>query len=157
MEPQKLLLNHLEVKKEFLCVYTSCMSMQVLHVTSQHHLKLQLQLRFTSIWLCVWPRLQHIRLQPSTPLDVMLHSRPCVPSEPVLAFGSQKSSESSVYTRSRLVGSLIVASSGMKLCPSFRAITLVAPSKCSFSRAPTSENGGSFIQQVLVVQDPDSP
>uniref|UniRef100_A0A182J8S3 Uncharacterized protein n=1 Tax=Anopheles atroparvus TaxID=41427 RepID=A0A182J8S3_ANOAO len=138
-------------------VYTSWMSMQVLQVTSQHHLKLQLQFRFTSTWLCVWPRLQHIRLQPSTPLEVRLHSRPCVPSEPVFAFGSQKSSESSVYTRSRRVGGLIVTSSGMKLWPSLRAITFVAPSKCSFSRAPTSENGGSFIQHVLVVHDPDSP
>lgn len=82
--------------KFYLHVLISRRSMQVLQVTSQHHLNIHRQLTFSRATLYSWPRLQHSRSQPSIVGDDALHSRPTVPSEPVLALNRQKSIESSV-------------------------------------------------------------
>uniref|UniRef100_A0A182J3E3 Uncharacterized protein n=1 Tax=Anopheles atroparvus TaxID=41427 RepID=A0A182J3E3_ANOAO len=66
-----------------------------LHFTSQHQWKVQEQ-RSTTVTSCVrWPRPQHIRSHPSTPIEVSLHWRPCVPWMPRRGLRSQKPGEGS--------------------------------------------------------------
>lgn len=78
----------------------------VLHLTSQHQWKVHAQ-RSTTVTSCVrYPRPQHIRSQPSTPIDVSLHWRPCVPRIPSRRFFSQNPGDCSKYTRSLGVGGL---------------------------------------------------
>ena len=78
----------------------------VLHLTSQHQWKVHAQ-RSTTVTSCVrYPRPQHIRSQPSTPIDVSLHWRPWVPRIPSRRFFSQNPGDCSKYTRSLGVGGL---------------------------------------------------
>lgn len=78
----------------------------VLHLTSQHQWKVHAQ-RSTTVTSCVrYPRPQHIRSHPSTPIDVSLHWRPCVPKIPNRRFFSQNPGDCSKYTRSLGVGGL---------------------------------------------------
>lgn len=70
-------------------VNTSVFSLQVLHLTKQHHWNLQLHCHTRVYWWVLWPRPQHIRLQPSVWGDVWLHRRPLVPALPVAASSSQ--------------------------------------------------------------------
>ena len=54
---------------------------QISHVTLQHQWKMQLHLSLAVYCSVTWPRPQHIKSQPSTPIDVSLHSRPFVFSQ----------------------------------------------------------------------------
>ena len=50
--------------------------------------------------------------QPSTPIEVSLHCRPCVPNIPNRRFFSQNPGDCSKYTRSFVVGGLWSALKG---------------------------------------------
>ena len=54
---------------------------QMSHVTLQHQWKIQLHLSLAVYCSVTWPRPQHIKSHPSTPIEVALHSRPLVPSQ----------------------------------------------------------------------------
>lgn len=77
-----------------------------LHFTSQHQWKVQLHLSETISSSVLYPLPQHMRSQPSTPMDVSLHCLPIVPSIPNLGFFVQNLGESSKYTRSFNPGGL---------------------------------------------------
>lgn len=149
--------QHLQKSVYHLQVLMIFFSTQIEQVTSQHHLNVHLQLTFSLICLVSYPLPQHRSSQPSTPRDVALQILPNVPNDPVVLLGQQKSGESSEYTRSFLLGGLIVAPSGMKLRPSFPAMTLAAPSNFSLRRLPTSRKEGNFLQQERRVHDPERP
>lgn len=70
-------------------VNTSVFSLQVLHLTKQHHWNLQLHCHTRVYWCVSWPRPQHMRLQPSGWGEVWLQRRPLVPVLPVNSSSSQ--------------------------------------------------------------------
>lgn len=77
-----------------------------LHLTSQHQWNVQEQ-RSTTITSCVrYPRPQHIKSHPSTPIDVSLHWRPLVPWIPHRGFFTQNPGDGSKYTKSLPPGAL---------------------------------------------------
>ena len=90
-------------------------------------------------------------------MEVLLHRRPSVPSEPVLGLGSQKSGESMEYTKSNSEGGFTVESSGMRVPPSLPPVTFAEPLYCSIRREPISRNDGIFSQHVSSVHEPDNP
>lgn len=160
-------------------VWTTFSVRHSLHLTSQHQWKVQLHRSTTNMVSVRYPRPQHMRSQPSTPILVSLQARPCVPGMPSLGFFSQKPGDDSKYTRSFTPGVLWSGLCGRSwnlyrsrrgtLCgaASFRwrgasnsvlgIMTRDAPSKPSFNASPTDRKLGSRIQHVLTVQDPDIP
>lgn len=76
-------------------VLTVLVILQVSHLTSQQYWNLHLQ-DLTSVTCTVfWPLPQHRMPHPSSPWEVALHSRPCVPNEPNVLLGQQKEGVSS--------------------------------------------------------------
>jgi len=74
-------------------MYSSTSRLHFWHLTKQHQWNLQWH-RSVNVFRRVWkPRPQHISSQPSRPFEVLLHSRPCVPIDPVLESRSQKSGD----------------------------------------------------------------
>lgn len=148
-------------------VWTLLVTIQVLHLTVQHHWNVQLHLSNSSINSVLNPRPQHINSQPSTPDDVSLQTRPRVPETPNRRSAAQKSGDCSKYTRSLLVGYLWLGFDGLirnfprafdpRLVTWFPSMILDAPSKRSLMLFPMSRKEGSRIQQVLTVQLPDIP
>lgn len=91
--------------------------------------------------------------------DVLLQTRPPVPSEPVFGSGSQKSGEATRYTISDRVGGLNWLFTGTNTARVFlcSSITSVAPSKLSFKMAPIWRNVAIERQHVFSSQEPETP
>uniref|UniRef100_A0A1A9Z608 Uncharacterized protein n=1 Tax=Glossina pallidipes TaxID=7398 RepID=A0A1A9Z608_GLOPL len=118
------------------------------------------------------PRPQHIKSQPSTPMDVSLHCRPCVPWMPKRRFFSQKLGEGSKYTISLIPGAfgdsavVIPTAFGLTLAivlalPLGRMLLVIitreAPSKRSLRLSPITRKFAKRIQHVFTVHEPDMP
>lgn len=154
-------------------VWTFFLTLHILHLTSQHHWKVQPHLSTTIISWVLYPRLQHIKSHPSNPMDVSLHTLPVVPRIPSRGFFSQKGGEGSMYTKSMEPGGLCSGLWGSK-CDLYRFRFLLdkplpaslsefvtrmreAPSNLSLRLSPTILKLGKRIQHVLVVHEPDIP
>uniref|UniRef100_A0A182UEV7 Uncharacterized protein n=1 Tax=Anopheles melas TaxID=34690 RepID=A0A182UEV7_9DIPT len=149
---------------------------QSLHFTSQHQWKVQEQ-RSTTVTSCVrYPRPQHIRSQPSTPIEVSLHWRPCVPCMPSRGLRSQKPGDAWIELLSTLLGLadpptlfafvlrlaeparfVSVFSFTLVLRKLLLTMTRDAPSNRSFSMSPIVRKLFSRIQHVFIVHEPDIP
>ncbi len=86
--------------ENYLHVYIFLISVHLSHLTLQHQTNLQLQDLVIGTALKSYPRRQHMSSQPSAPDDVMLHSRPLVPTEPICIFVLQKLGDFSKYIKS---------------------------------------------------------
>lgn len=86
-----------------------------------------------------------------------MHCLPFVPKDPDLGLYSQKSGDSSKYTRSFLVGFFIFLLILFNLFFFLLSCTKLAPSNFSFKYAPMERNSFIFCQQILIEQEPDTP
>ena len=147
----------------YLHVNCSVRSWQYWHLTSQHQWNLQSHCHVWVYWCVLYPRPQHIDSHPSPAVDVLLHARPWVPSEPVNKSNSQKFGDFCKYTRWRCGGFL-----SLFVLLSFRKIGFIARSPrigttnlarayLLFILSPTTRKRASVVQQVFVVHDPDTP
>lgn len=96
----------IEIKLNYRQVWIVFFVLHNLHLTSQHQWNVHAHRSTTTISFVKYPRPQHIKSQPSTPIDVSLHILPCVPWIPKRGFFSQNPGEGSKYTRSLTPGAL---------------------------------------------------